>query len=126
MPDGSLKLGLLAQYVLDRRVPLEMCLLSNLHTGASASLESHPFGMFFRRGFRVCLNTDDRLMSDTTMTRETTLATEIFDLSLSELEKLSINAMKSAFAPYDDRIRMIFQTIKPGFAAVRAGLQTGS
>ena len=64
LPDGSLKLGALAQYVLDRRVPLEMCLVSNLHTGACASLEEHPFGMFFRRGFRVCLNTDDRLMSD--------------------------------------------------------------
>jgi adenosine deaminase len=120
MPDGSLKLGPLAQYVLDRRIPLEMCLLSNLHTGACPSLENHPFGMFFRRGFRVCLNTDDRLMSDTTMTQETTLATELFDLSLAELEKLSINAMKSAFAPYDDRIRMIFETIKPGFAALSA------
>lgn len=121
MPDGSLKLGQLAQYVLDRRVPLEMCLLSNLHTGACSSLDTHPFGMFFRRGFRVCLNTDDRLMSDTTMTRETTLATEWFGLSLDDLEKLSINAMKSAFAPYDERIRMIFEVIKPGFAAARSG-----
>ena len=121
-PDGTMKLGRLAQYILDRRVPLEMCLLSNLHTGACPSLEDHPFGMFFRRGFRVCLNTDDRLMSDTTMTQETTLATELFDLSLSELEKLSLNAMKSAFAPFDKRIRVIFDTIKPGFAKVRAGL----
>ena len=121
-PDGTMKLGRLAQYILDRRVPLEMCLLSNLHTGACASLEDHPFGMFFRRGFRVCLNTDDRLMSDTTMTRETALATELFDLSLFELEKLSLNAMKSAFAPFDKRIRIIFDTIKPGFAKVRAHL----
>jgi adenosine deaminase len=121
-PDGSMKLGRLAQYILDRRVPLEMCLLSNLHTGACASLEDHPFGIFFRRGFRVCLNTDDRLMSDTTMTRETTLATELFDLSLLELEKLSLNAMKSAFAPFDQRLRVIFDTIKPGFAKIRAGL----
>jgi adenosine deaminase len=87
LPDGTLKLGRLAQYILDRRVPLEMCLLSNLHTGACASLEDHPFGMFFRRGFRVCLNTDDRLMSDTSMTKETTLATRLFNLSLDELEK---------------------------------------
>jgi adenosine deaminase len=121
-PDGTMKLGRLAQYILDRRVPLEMCLLSNLHTGACASLEDHPFGIFFRRGFRVCLNTDDRLMSDTTMTRETTLATELFDLSLLELEKLSLNAMKSAFAPFDQRLRIIFDTIKPGFAKIRAGL----
>lgn len=121
-PDGNMKLGRLAQYVLDRRVPLEMCLLSNLHTGACSSLEDHPFGLFFRRGFRVCLNTDDRLMSDTTMTQETTLATELFDLTLMELEKLSLNAMKSAFAPFDKRIRVIFDTIKPGFAKIRAGL----
>ena len=121
-PDGSMKLGSLAQYILDRRIPLEMCLLSNLHTGACESLEDHPFGLFFRRGFRVCLNTDDRLMSDTTMTRETTLATELFDLNLNELEKLSLNAMKSAFAPYEKRIRLIFESIKPGFNSVRASL----
>ncbi|MEX1049481.1 MAG: adenosine deaminase [Akkermansiaceae bacterium] len=120
LPDGTLQLGSLAQYVLDRRIPLEMCLLSNLHTGACASLEDHPFGTFFRRGFRVCLNTDDRLMSDTSMTRETTLATELFDLRLEDLEKLSLNAMKSAFAPFDKRLRLIFETIKPGFTAARA------
>jgi len=125
-PDGTMKLGRLAQYILDRRVPLEMCLLSNLHTGACTSLEEHPFGMFFRRGFRVCLNTDDRLMSDTSMTKETTLATELFDLTLAELEKLSLNAMKSAFAPFDQRIKIIFDTIKPGFAKVRSRLSSES
>jgi adenosine deaminase len=122
LPDGSMKLGQLAQYILDRRVPLEMCLLSNLHTGACPSLEEHPFGAFFRRGFRVCLNTDDRLMSDTSMTRETTLATELFDLSLGELEKLSLNGIKSAFAPFDKRLKIIFEAIKPGFAAARAAM----
>lgn len=119
LDDGTMKLGRLAQYILDRRVPLEMCLLSNLHTGACPSLEEHPFALFFRRGFRVCLNTDDRLMSDTSMTRETTLATELFDLSLIELEKLSLNAMKSAFTPFDTRLKIIFDRIKPGFAAAR-------
>ncbi|MGA0846926.1 MAG: adenosine deaminase, partial [Luteolibacter sp.] len=118
----NMHLGRLAQYVLDRRVPLEMCLLSNLHTGACKSLEDHPFGQFFRRGFRVFLNTDDRLMSDTTMSRETALATELFDLSLADLEKLSLNAMKSAFAHFDERVRMIFDVIKPGFAKIRASL----
>lgn len=120
LPDGSMKLGRLAQYILDRRVPLEMCLLSNLHTGACTTLEDHPFEKFIRRGFRVCLNTDDRLMSDTSMTLETTLATEIFNLSLQDLEKLSLNAIKSAFAPFDKRLRIIFESIKPGFAAARA------
>ncbi len=118
-PDDSLKLGTLAQYVLDRRVPLEMCLSSNLHTGACHDLAEHPFGVFFRNGFRVCLNTDDRLMSDTTMTKETALATELFDLSLADLERLSMNAIKSAFAPFGTRTEIIFKTISPGFAALR-------
>jgi adenosine deaminase len=96
-----------------------MCLYSNLHTGACHNLAEHPFGLFFRNGFRVCLNTDDRLMSDTTMTKETLLATELFDLSLADLEKLNLNAMKSAFAPYNKRLDLIFNTIKPGFAALR-------
>jgi adenosine deaminase len=121
-PDGSMKLGRLAQYILDRRIPLEMCLLSNLHTGACVNLAEHPFATFFRHGFRVCLNTDDRLMSHTSMTQETLLATELFDLSLDELEKLSVNAIKSAFAPFDKRLKLIFGTIKPGFAAARATL----
>ncbi len=122
LADGTMKLGRLAQYILDCRVPLEMCLLSNLHTGASPSLEQHPFAQFFRKGFRVCLNTDDRLMSNTSMTRETTLATERFDLNLYELEKLSLNAMKSAFAAHDTRLKIIFEQIKPGFAAARTAL----
>lgn len=122
LPDGSMELGRLAQYVLDRRIPLEMCLLSNLHTGACTTLEDHPFEKFIRRGFRVCLNTDDRLMSDTSMTLETTLATELFNLSIQDLEKLSLNAIKSAFAPYDKRLRIIFESIRPGFAEARAKL----
>ena len=117
--DGSLRLGTLAQYVLDRRIPLEMCLYSNLHTGACKNLEEHPFGLFFKNGFRVCLNTDDRLMSDTTMTRETILATELFDLTLADLERLSMNAIKSAFAPFDQRVDLIFRKIKPGYEALR-------
>ena len=122
LPDGSLKLGRLAQFILDRRIPLEMCLLSNLHTGACASLDDHPFALFFHAGFRVCLNTDDRLMSDTSMTQETTLATELFDLSLADLEKLSLNGMKSAFAPYAKRLKLITDVIAPAFEKTRAEL----
>ena len=69
--DGKVvKLGDLAQYVLDKRIPLEICLLSNVHTGATPSLEQHPFKILYREKFRVTLNTDNRLMSDTTMTKE--------------------------------------------------------
>ncbi len=60
------KMGSLAQYILDRRIPLEMCLSSNVHTGAVRSMAEHPFKLYYDRGFRVTLNTDDRLMSDTT------------------------------------------------------------
>ena len=100
--DGEVvKLGDLAQYVLDKRIPLELCLLSNVHTGATPSLEDHPFKIFYRAKFRVTLNTDNRLMSATSMTREFEAAAECFGLNLDDFEKITINAMKSAFLPYD-------------------------
>ncbi len=114
------KMGYLAQYILDKRIPLEMCLSSNVHTGAAESIDRHPFGIYQRYGFRVTLNTDDRLMSDTTMTRELDLAQRAFKLSLDDLEKITINAMKSAFIPYKRRIELIFDVIKPGYAEARA------
>ena len=106
--DGKVvKLGDLAQYILDKRIPLEICLLSNVHTGAAPSLAEHLFKVFYPQRFRVTLNTDNRLMSNTTLTREFEVAAETFDLSLDDLEKLTINAMKSAFLPYDQRCRVI-------------------
>jgi adenosine deaminase len=121
--DGKiLKLGLLAQYILDRRIPLEMCLSSNVHTGSVPSLREHPFKMYFDRGFRVTLNTDDRLMSDTTMTKEFALAMETFGLNFDNLEKLTLNAIKSAFLPFDERLRLIYDVIKPGYERARVKL----
>jgi len=119
--DGKVvKLGDLAQYVLDKRIPLEICLLSNVHTGATPSLEQHPFKIFYQERFRVTLNTDNRLMSNTSMTREFEAAAETFGLGIDDFEKLSINAMKSAFLPYDRRIELIYKTLKPGYARVRS------
>ena len=115
-------MGYLAQYVLDKRIPLEICLTSNVDTGAVDSLESHPFGILYRYKFRVTLNTDDRLMSDTTMTKELGIAHKLFKLGLDELEKITINAMKSAFIPYNRRIRLIYDVIKPGYAKARQRL----
>jgi len=118
--DGKIvNLGTLAQYILDRRIPLELCLSSNVHTGAVSRIENHPFPMYYRRGFRVTLNTDDRLMSDTTMTKEFQIAVDVFGLGMADLEKITINAIKSAFLHYDDRIRLIYDVIKPGYAALR-------
>ncbi len=121
--DGNVvSLGDLAQYVLDKRLPLEICLLSNVHTGAVDSLENHPFNVFYKKKFRVFLNTDDRLMSDTTLTKEYVTATELFGITLDDIEKLNINAMKSAFIPYEDRIKIIYDIIKPGYQKVREKL----
>jgi adenosine deaminase len=113
------KLGDLAQYVLDKRIPLEICLLSNVHTGAARSLSEHPFKILYQEKFRVTLNTDNRLMSDTTMTKEFEAAGDTFGLSLEDFEKITINAMKSAFLPYDQRCDFIYSVIKPGYAKVR-------
>jgi len=116
------RMGYLAQYVLDKRIPLEICLTSNVHTGAARDIESHPFGLLYKYKFRVTLNTDDRLMSDTTMTKEFRLASRAFRLGIEDLEKLTINAMKSAFQPYNKRIRLIYDIIKPGYAKARLRL----
>ena len=118
-PTQIVKMGYLAQYILDKRIPLEICLTSNADTGAIDSIERHPFPMYYRYGFRVTLNTDDRLMSDTTMTREFALATRVFNLGLADLEKVTINAMKSAFLPHKRRLQLIYDTIKPGYATAR-------
>jgi adenosine deaminase len=117
--DKVVKLGDLAQYVLDKRIPLEICLLSNVHTGAARSVAEHPFKILFQEKFRVTLNTDNRLMSDTTMTKEFEAATKTFGLSLEDFEKITINSMKSAFLPYDRRCDLIYSVIKPGYARVR-------
>jgi adenosine deaminase len=113
LADGKVvKLGELAQYVLDKRIPLEICLLSNVHTGATPTVADHPFKIFYEQKFRTTLNTDNRLMSNTTLTREFEVAAEAFDLSLDDFEKLTINAMKSAFLPYYRRCHFIYSVVK--------------
>jgi adenosine deaminase len=121
--DGKVvKLGDLAQYVLDKRIPLEICLLSNVQTGAAKSLAEHPFKVFYQERFRVTLNTDNRLMSDTTMTKEFEAAAETFGLSLEDFEIITVNAMKSAFLPYHQRCDFIYSVLKPSYAEIRASL----
>lgn len=114
--------GDLAQYVLDKRIPLEICLLSNIHTGAIDKIENHPFGILYNNKFRVTINTDDRLMSDTTMTKEFLTAIKYFNLNLEDIEKITLNAMKSAFIPYNKRLEYIYNIIKPGYAKIREQL----
>ena len=115
---ASAEMGRLAQYVRDKRIPLEMCPSSNLQTGAVSSIEEHPIGLLRRLHFRVTVNTDNRLMSGTSMTREMALLVEAFGYTWSDLQWLTINAMKSAFIPFDDRLAIINGQIKPGYAAL--------
>jgi adenosine deaminase len=116
---GEYRLGRLAQYVRDRRIPLEMCPSSNVQTGAVPSIAEHPIGMLRRLHFRVTVNTDNRLMSDTTMTREMCLLADAFGYGWSDLQWLTTNAMKSAFIGFDERLEIINNQIKPGYAALR-------
>jgi adenosine deaminase len=114
------RLGLLAQYVRDKRIPLEMCPSSNVQTGAANSIEEHPIGLLRRLQFRVTVNTDNRLMSGTSMTREMTLLAAAFRYGWGDLQWFTINAMKSAFIPFDERLDLINTVIKPGYAALTA------
>ncbi len=116
---NAIRFGDLAQYILDKRIPLEICLSSNLHTGAIDKIENHPFGILFKEKFRVTINTDDRLMSDTTLTKEFMTAVKYFNLTFDDIEKITINSMKSSFIHYDERLKYIYDVIKPGFKKVR-------
>ncbi len=114
-------LGRLSQYVRDKRIPLEMCPSSNVQTGAAPSIAEHPIGLLRRLHFRVTVNTDNRLMSGTSMSREMGLLSEAFGYDWSDLQWFTVNAMKSAFIGFDDRLSVINEQIKPGYAVLMAG-----
>ncbi|GAA1926076.1 adenosine deaminase [Nocardioides lentus] len=118
--DGSVELGGLASYVRDNRIPLEMCPASNVQTGAAASIAEHPIGLLRDLRFRVTVNTDNRLMSRTSMTDEMWSLVEAFGYSAADLRWFTINAMKSAFLPFDARLAIIDGVVKPGYAALGA------
>ena len=117
--DGSVELGRLAAFVRDRRIPLEMCPTSNVHTGAAPSVREHPIDLLRRLRFRVTLNTDNRLMSGVSLSSEFEALDQAFGIGLGEMEWLTINALKSAFAPFDERLRLINEVVKPGYAHLR-------
>jgi adenosine deaminase len=116
-------LGRLASYVRDRRIPLEMCPTSNVQTGAAPSLLEHPIGLLRRLGFRVTVNTDNRLMSGVSLTSEMAALHRTFGYGLDDLRWLTLNGMKSAFAHFDERLQIINGIIKPGFDAAAASLR---
>ena len=118
---GRATLGRLAQYVRDTRIPLEMCPSSNVQTGAARSIAEHPIGLLRSLQFRVTVNTDNRLMSGVSVSSEMAALVEAFGYGWDDLRWLTINAMKSAFIPFDQRLRIIDEVIKPGYAALAAG-----
>ncbi|AFR48352.1 Adenosine deaminase [Gordonia sp. KTR9] len=112
------KLGQVANVVRDKRIPLELCPSSNVQTGAVGSLAEHPFNVLARLRFRVTVNTDNRLMSDTTMSKEFGLLADQFGYGWADFERFTVNAMKSAFIHFDERLAFIDDVIKPGYAVL--------
>ncbi|MFD0310306.1 adenosine deaminase [Streptomyces sp. NPDC127119] len=109
------KLGRVAEWIRDRRIALEMCPTSNLQTGAATSIADHPITRLRDLGFRVTLNTDNRLVSGTTMTREMSLLVEEAGWTLDDLRTVTVNALKSAFIPFDERNALIRDVVLPGY-----------
>lgn len=118
--DGTVKLGRLASYVRDKRIPLELCPTSNLQTGAASSYAEHPIGLLRKLHFRATVNTDNRLMSGTSMSREFEHLVGTFGYTLDDMQWFTVNAMKSAFIPFDERLAMINDVIKPGYAELKS------
>ena len=107
MEDGDL-----LNYVNDHRIPLEICIKSNFHTKAVPSIKSHPLIFYLDFGLRVTLNTDNRTVSDTTMTDEFWLGINELGLSYKEIKNIIINGYKSAFIPYKERVELINNALK--------------
>lgn len=113
------KMGSLSHFIQDRRIPMEVCLTSNVGTGAAKSYQEHPFPIFYKNNFRVFLCTDNRLMSNTTLTKEMEIAVKEYGLNFRDLEKITINAMKSAFIHHNEKIAIIYDVIKRQYAELR-------
>ena len=113
---GTAQLGRVAAIVRDKRIPLELCPSSNVQTGAATSIAEHPFDLLARLRFTVTVNTDNRLLSDTTLSMEMLRLTEAFGFDWADLSRFTINAMESAFIPLDQRLMIIDEVIKPRFA----------
>ena len=124
--EGNATLGRLASYIRDRRICLEVCPTSNVNTGVAPTIAEHPIGMLRRLQFRVTVNTDNRLMSNTTMTNEMLELHKAFGWGLDDFQWLTVNAMKSAFAPFPERLKLINGIIKPRYSVLKSESDLGS
>ena len=115
------RLGLLAHWVRDRRITLEVCPSSNVQTGGAPSIAEHPVTRLHRLGFAVTVNTDNRLQSGTSLGRELTLLVEQAGWTLHDLEDVAVTAAAHAFVHDDERAALIDTVIRPAYAAARGG-----
>jgi adenosine deaminase len=118
-PPGEIRLGRVAHLVRDRRVPLELCPTSNVHSGAAKSIEEHPIGLLMDLRFRVTVNTDNRLMSATSLSQEFIQLVDAFEIGWGQIGRLTTNAMKSAFIPFDERLELLERVIWPAYVELR-------
>jgi len=118
----AVELGEVANWVHERQIPLELSPSSNLQTGAieawGTTMAQHPFGLLYDLGFNVTVNTDNRLMSETSLTRELELLTETFGYTLDDLEVFQVNAARASFADIVSRELMVAR-IEEAFAKAR-------
>jgi adenosine deaminase len=117
--DGEASLGRLAAYIRDRRIALEVAPSSNVQTGVSGSIAAHQIRLLGDLGFRVTVNTDNRLMSGVSMSSEMAALVDTFGYGWDRLESFTVDAMASAFLPFDERVTIIDSIIRPGYAALR-------
>ncbi len=119
-PDGRAILGDLARWILDRQIPLEMAPTCHVQIGAVASLAEHPFANLLQLGFAVTVNTDNRLMSNVSVSSETAALATTFGFDWTQLEQVAVNGTMAAFAPLEARRRLVDDVIRPAYAALRA------
>jgi adenosine deaminase len=101
----------LLKYINDHRIPLEICLTSNIHTKAVSSISKHPFKQYINEKVRVTLNTDNRLISNTSLSNEYKIAIDNFNLNENEIRTIIINGFKSAFLPHNKRRELIRKVV---------------
>jgi len=116
--DGELQLGPLAKFILDGQVHLEMAPSCHVHVGAVPNFESHPLVAWHRHGFNVSVNTDNRLMSGVSVSSEMHKLAEVFGLTWTEVEALSVAGVEAGFGDLHERRRVADQ-IRAGYADVR-------
>lgn len=112
------ELGSLAAYIRDERIALEVCPSSNVMTGICDEIAGHPVELLIKLGFRVTISCDNRLMSNTTLSRELHLLSDAFGYDVDDLRWITLDAARASFLPYPDRVRLIREVIEPGFDAI--------